>query len=180
MSGVEAQGVPGKPERLAPSHPLWLRCPGNLGWQEPGGLAQLTLSPCTGQPPRGRAPRPPRSDSRPSEAARARTAPRRGLGRAAAYTWNNGVASLTASFPPPLPGSPRAWDSGPRGGSGDTDLGRGPRPRAASLGGGTRFPYCVPGGGQSVTSAGERDVSRSPGASYQRPDTPARPRVPAR
>lgn len=96
-SGVEAQGVPGKPERLAPSHPLWLRCPGNLGWQEPGGLAQLTLSPCTGQPPRGRAPRPPRSDSRPSEAARARTAPRRGLGRAAAYTWNNGVGLVAAS-----------------------------------------------------------------------------------
>lgn len=106
MSGVEAQGVPGKPERLAPSHPLWLRCPGNLGWQEPGGLAQLTLSPCTGQPPRGRAPCPPRSDSRPSEAARARTAPRRGLGRAAAYTWNNGVGLVNRLVPASTAGVP--------------------------------------------------------------------------
>lgn len=177
---MEAQGVPGKPERLAPAHPLWLRCPGNLGWQEPGGLAQLTLSPCTGQPPRGRAPRPPRSDSRPSEAARARTAPRRGLGRAAAYTWNNGVGLVNRLVPASTAGVPE--------GTGQRSQGRqrrhrpGARAEAARSKPGRRNPLSLlrPRGGQSVTSAGERDVSRSPGASYRRPDTPARPRVPAR
>lgn len=99
-------------------------------------------------------PCPPRSDSRPSEAARARTAPRRGLGRAAAYTWNNGVGLVNRLVPASTAGVPE--------GTGQRSQGRqrrhrpGARAEAARSKPGRRNPLSLlrPRWGP------ERDVSR--------------------